>query len=162
MVSRLHFDLASKLGILLQQKQYTISVAESCTGGLIGAVLTELPGTSFFFRGGVIAYSNEIKEKYLHVPGTILEQYGAVSAQTVRAMAEGVAQGMDTECAISISGIAGPSGGTPEKPIGLVYMGFVTPADKWERRYIFSGDRQKVREQSVEQALLNIIDSLAE
>ncbi len=161
MLSSLHFDLASKLGFLLKRKEWTLSVAESCTGGLIGAVLSELPGTSFFFEGGVIAYSNQVKQNILRVPRQILEKYGAVSAETVRAMADGVSHLLGTQCAISISGIAGPSGGTPEKPIGLVYMGFVTPGSKWEKRYVFSGDRRAIRESSVEQALLNIIESLS-
>ncbi len=162
MLSLQHYDLASKLGLLLQHKKWSISVAESCTGGLTGAVITEVPGTSFFFEGGVIAYSNEVKEKVLRVPKDVLEKHGAVSAQTVRAMAQGVSQLLGTQCAISVSGIAGPSGGTPDKPIGLVYIGFVTPNRTWEKRYIFTGDRQAIRECSVKQALLDIIGCLSE
>ncbi len=148
-----------KLGSMLVSRSLTLAVAESCTGGLIGAAVTSIAGSSRFFRGGVIAYDNTIKQRILGVPGGTLERFGAVSAETVEKMAQGVQGVFMVDCAISVSGIAGPGGGTPEKPVGLVYLGAAIGPHTTSARYIFNGDRRAIREQSV-QASLNLLQSL--
>ncbi|HEX7510996.1 MAG TPA: nicotinamide-nucleotide amidohydrolase family protein, partial [Chitinivibrionales bacterium] len=115
-------ETSKKLGALLIEKGLTLSVAESCTGGMIGAAITSVAGSSKYFKGGVIAYANEIKEKVLGVPKELLETKGAVSAEVVEVMARGVAELCKTQCGIAVSGIAGPDGGTDEKPVGLVFI----------------------------------------
>ena len=124
--------LASVVGKLLTQKKQTISVAESCTGGGIGAMLTEVAGSSLYFYGGVIAYSNQIKINQLGVSPQTLEKYGAVSPQVAEAMAKGVQAKMNTNWSISVTGIAGPDGGSEEKPVGLIYIGIASPNQEIE------------------------------
>ena len=119
--------LASVVGKLLSDRKQTLAVAESCTGGGLGAMLTEIPGSSQYFKGGVIAYANDIKTTLLQVNATDLEQFGAVSDAIARQMAQGVKQTLNTDYGISITGIAGPDGGTDSKPVGLVYIGLATP-----------------------------------
>jgi nicotinamide-nucleotide amidase len=119
--------LASVVGELLKQKGETITVAESCTGGGLGAMLTEIAGSSDYFLGGIISYSNEIKVKQLGVCETDLQENGAVSELVAQQMALGVKKKLQSSWGISISGIAGPGGGTPEKPVGLVYIGIANP-----------------------------------
>ncbi len=122
--------LASVVGKLLQAAQQTLSVAESCTGGGLGAMLTETPGSSSYFLGGIIAYANQIKEGLLNVNSQDLVEYGAVSETVAKQMALGVKQQLHTDWGISITGIAGPGGDTTNKPIGLVYIGLATPENK--------------------------------
>ena len=122
--------LASVVGKLLNREGQTLSVAESCTGGGLGSMLTEIPGSSSYFLGGVIAYANRVKNALLNVNNQDLEQYGAVSNIVAEQMALGVKQGLDTDWGISITGIAGPDGNTKDKPIGLVYIGLATPDNK--------------------------------
>lgn len=119
--------LASVAGKLLCDRKYTIAVAESCTGGGLGAMLTEIPGSSQYFQGGIIAYANEVKINLLKVSAADLAQEGAVSEIVARQMAQGVKQLLGTDYGISITGIAGPDGGTENKPVGLVYIGLATP-----------------------------------
>jgi PncC family amidohydrolase len=135
------------------QKGWKLAVAESCTGGLIGARLTSVPGSSTFFTGGVIAYSNELKMGLLGVPMGLLESEGAVSGLVVEAMAMGVVGTAMTDCSIAVTGVAGPDGGTPEKPVGTVWVGITLPSGTTSRRYNFDGNREEVREQTVEAAL---------
>ncbi len=135
--------LASVVGKLLEQRNQTLSVAESCTGGGLGASLTQTPGSSHYFKGGVIAYENEVKLKLLGVNPATLEQLGAVSAEIAQQMAKGVRDALGTDYGIAITGIAGPGGGTEEKPVGLVYVGLASPDGKvesWEYRF---GDRTR-------------------
>ena len=120
-------SLALVVGKLLSDRQKTLAVAESCTGGGLGAMLTEIPGSSQYFKGGVIAYANEVKTNLLQVNATDLAKFGAVSAIVARQMAQGVRQALGTDYGISITGIAGPDGGTEDKPVGLVYIGLATP-----------------------------------
>lgn len=120
-------SLASVVGKSLTEKKHTISVAESCTGGGIGAMLTEVAGSSNYFYGGVISYSNQIKINQLGVSPQTLEKYGAVSPQVAEEMAKGVQAKMNTDWSISVTGIAGPEGGSQEKPVGLVYIGIANP-----------------------------------
>ena len=122
--------LASVVGTLLQDKQQTLSVAESCTGGGLGAMLTEISGSSNYFLGGVIAYANQVKQNLLKVNQQDLEQYGAVSSTVAEQMALGIKNLLQTDWGISITGIAGPNGGTESKPVGLVYIGIASPTNK--------------------------------
>lgn len=141
------------MGKLLREKGLTLAVAESCTGGLLGMRLTEVPGSSDYFRGGVIAYSNAVKEAVLGVPRAILEEKGAVSPECARAMAEGARRLLGADLALAITGIAGPTGGTPEKPVGLVYIALAHPGGVEVERHEFRGSRQGVRWSASEAAL---------
>ena len=111
-----------KVGKLLKAKNFSLSTAESCTGGGIAALITSVPGSSEYFKGGIVAYSNEIKADLLHVSVETLAQYGAVSRETVVEMVKGAMKTLKTDCAVATSGIAGPGGGTPEKPVGTVWI----------------------------------------
>jgi nicotinamide-nucleotide amidase len=134
--------LASVVGELLRQKQQTLSVAESCTGGGLGAMLTEIPGSSDYFLGGIMAYANRVKIALLNVNPEDLEEFGAVSPVVAQQMATGVKQNLDTDWGIGITGIAGPGGGTDTKPVGLVYIGLAHPTGKVESfEYRFSALR---------------------
>jgi PncC family amidohydrolase len=149
--------LSKRAGSLLAKRRMTIAVAESCTGGMIGGIITAVPGSSRYFLGGVIAYDNRIKRRVLHVPQATLNRHGAVSGQTVAAMARGVKRLFKTRCAIAVSGVAGPEGGTKGKPVGLVYIAVVVGniAKKYECR--FSGTRSVIRRQTVEESLRRLI-----
>jgi len=153
-------DLKTRVAQALTRNGFTLSTAESCTGGGLSYVLTDVPGASAFFIGGVIAYQNEVKSAWLGVPQSTLVTHGAVSAETAEAMARGCRDRFDTELAVSITGIAGPTGGTALKPVGLVYLALAS-ADRvrvLERR--FAGSREDVRSQSIDAALELILESL--
>jgi PncC family amidohydrolase len=146
-------DLEKQIGELLSERGWTLAVAESCTGGLLGHRITNVSGSSSYFRGGVISYSNEVKESILGVPEETLIEHGAVSEETAQAMAQGARRLLGTDVALSVTGIAGPTGGTTEKPVGLVYVGLAAEgADLWEK-HIWQGDRAQNKEQSAEAAL---------
>lgn len=145
--------LEAKVGELLRQKGLTLAVAESCTGGLLGMRITEISGASDYFLGGVITYSNAAKNKVLGVSKEILEKHGAVSAECARAMAEGARALFRADLALAITGIAGPTGGTPEKPVGLVYIALASPQGVKVERHEFRGSRQGVRWSASEAAL---------
>jgi PncC family amidohydrolase len=147
-------------GVLLLQKGLTLATAESCTGGLLGHLLTNVPGSSDYYLGGVISYANQAKMKLLGVRQETLENHGAVSRETVLEMAHGVRQALSAHLGLSISGIAGPGGGTPEKPVGLVWIGLSAPALGEARRFHFSGDRLAIKEQSAHAALHLLLDYL--
>jgi len=138
---------------LLVNQRLTVSVAESCTGGLVGKRLTDIPGSSAYFKEGIIAYSNEAKIKYLGVREQILNQYGAVSGEVASEMASGMKRLSGADYAVSITGIAGPSGGTPAKPVGLVYFGLATKDYVSTRERRFTGDREMIRERAADFAL---------
>jgi nicotinamide-nucleotide amidase len=150
--------LAAVLLRNLREKRMTISVAESCTGGLIAKELTDVAGSSDVFKGGIIAYCNEVKERILRVPKNIMVKHGAVSEQTVRAMAVGAANTIQTRCAISISGVAGPDGGTEEKPVGTVCIGFCVDKEVVTKKYHFMGDREAVRTRAMKVAIKEMTD----
>ena len=114
--------IEEKIGECLKDKGMTLSTAESCTGGGIAALITSVPGSSSYFKGGIVAYSNEVKMNILHVSPQTFETYGAVSRETVIEMAKGAMEALKTECAVATSGIAGPGGGTLEKPVGTIWM----------------------------------------
>lgn len=123
--------------------------AESCTGGLIASTLTDVPGSSEWFKGCVVAYANEIKERVLGVPGAVLREHGAVSEACVRAMAEGAARALGADVAFAVSGIAGPGGGTAEKPVGTVWVGWYSSGKTRAKHYAFGGDRAQVKAQTL-------------
>jgi PncC family amidohydrolase len=150
------------LGSLLRERNLTLATAESCTGGLLGHLITNVPGSSDYYLGGMITYSNDAKEHLLGVKPETLQSHGAVSRETVLEMAEGARLAFDAELAISISGVAGPTGGTPEKPVGLVWIGMSATryARAWELH--FPGNRLKIKEQSARAALQHLIDYLSE
>jgi PncC family amidohydrolase len=142
-----------ELGRLLLKKELTLAVAESCTGGLIGDCITDVPGSSRYFVGGVIAYSNTVKSKVLGVKPQTLAKWGAVSEQAVREMAAGSCRRLGTHVGVAVSGIAGPSGGTRAKPVGLVYVCAMAGKRVMVERHLFRGDRRAMKEQSAEAAL---------
>jgi PncC family amidohydrolase len=146
-------DLALQVQETCAARGLTLAVAESCTGGLLGGSLTALSGSSEYFLGGVIAYSNHLKSGILNVPIPLLESEGAVSGAVAQAMAKGVTVITGADCGISVTGIAGPTGGTPEKPVGTVWVGVHVPTASLSRLFNFAGDRDFVRRQAVEAAL---------
>ena len=138
---------------LLEKNELTISTAESCTGGLLAGRLINVPGVSDVYKEGFITYTNKAKRKTLGVNKSTLKKYGAVSEQTAKEMAVGAALAADTDISISVTGIAGPDGGTNEKPVGLVYVGVCIKDIVHVEEFRFSGDRANVREQTVISAL---------
>lgn len=150
--------LSKKLGSILKNKKLTLAIAESCTGGMIGGAITEVAGSSEYFLGGVIAYDNRIKRDILGVPEKVLSKFGAVSGETVLAMAKGVQKLMNTDCAIAVSGVAGPGGGTKDKPVGLVYIGIAVNKKCWSFEYRFTGTREEIREKTVGEGLKRMIE----
>jgi len=149
--------MKNRLSDLLILKSLTISTAESCTGGLIGHIITGTPGSSAYFMGGIISYSNRAKCDLLGVSPHTLERYGAVSDQTAKEMAAGVKKQFKSDIGISVTGIAGPDGGSDEKPVGTVFMGFCFGNDEpCSVKYLFRGSREEVKQQTAETALENI------
>ena len=137
--------LPSVLGDALKTGGMTLATAESCTGGMIGRMMTETPGSSGYFLGGVIAYANSAKTAMLNVPAEVIETHGAVSEQVAEAMACGAREKFGADFALSVTGIAGPTGGSAEKPVGLVYIALTGPAGTMVHRHIFSGARDIIR-----------------
>ena len=144
---------AEKLVKVLTEKKLTCATAESCTGGGVGYAITSVSGASAVFWGGVISYDNSVKHGTLGVPTEILETKGAVSSECASAMADGVRQRMGTDLAVSITGIAGPGGGSAEKPVGLVWFGVASKFGSKTQKMIFQGDRDAVRSSAIEHAL---------
>ena len=152
--------LLTQIAAALLARRQTLATAESCTGGLLGGLLTSLPGCSAWYLGGIVAYSNLIKSGLLGVPDAVLAAHGAVSLETARAMAEGACAATGADYAISITGIAGPAGGTPEKPVGLVYIAVAAPHGTATFKHHFSGSRADVRHAAAEAALRHLLDAL--
>jgi nicotinamide-nucleotide amidase len=149
--------LAMRLGRALLVREWRVSTAESCTGGWIAKALTDVPGSSQWFDSGVVSYSNAAKEQLLGVPRELLEAYGAVSEPVVRAMAEGVRARIGVDLAIAVSGIAGPGGGTADKPVGTVWFAWATPQGTTAECRELGGDRDAVRRLSVAHALERLL-----
>jgi PncC family amidohydrolase len=147
-------------GQLLRQRGLRLAVAESCTGGLIGHRLTNIPGSSDYYMGSVTAYAYEVKVRLLGVSWATLEMYGAVSREVAIEMARGVRTSLDADIGLSVTGIAGPGGGTPEKPVGLTWIGFSSSDVEFARQFIWQGDRLQVKEQSAEAALRILVEYL--
>jgi nicotinamide-nucleotide amidase len=138
---------------LLRERGWTLGTAESCTGGLVAARVTAVPGSSDVFRGAVVAYGNEVKASQLGVAESLLELHGAVSAEAAAAMAAGAREALGVDIAVSVTGVAGPGGGTREKPVGLVYLHAVSPGGEKARRLDFPGDRETIRTRAAVAAL---------
>jgi len=134
-----------------------MATAESCTGGLVASTLTDVAGSSRWFEGGVVAYDNRVKMNLLGVPEEILVRYGAVSKPCVESMVNGVCELMKVPVGLAISGIAGPDGGTPEKPVGLVWMAWRLNRRVWSREFHFQGSRRDIKAASVREALLGLL-----
>jgi len=149
------------IGRLFRKRGWRLSIAESCTGGLIGHRITNVPGSSDYFDGGVITYSNDAKIELLKVPEETIVTYGAVSRQTAVAMAEGIRKLRGIEVGIGVTGIAGPAGGTEAKPVGLVYIALSSPVRVECKEFRFDGDREMIKLQASE-AALNMIRGLLE
>lgn len=148
----LAFDVIARL----QGK--SLATAESCTGGGIGDALTAVPGASNVYKGGIISYCNEIKHKLLDVPEEMLAQYGAVSDPVAQAMAKGARGALNADVAVSVTGLAGPSGDEYGNPVGTVYIGYADANTCLSRHFLFSGDRESVRGQAIEAALALICE----
>ncbi|UCD05080.1 MAG: nicotinamide-nucleotide amidohydrolase family protein [candidate division WOR-3 bacterium] len=146
------YSIAREVGKMLLEKRLSLSVCESCTGGMLGAAITSIPGSSRYFAGGVIAYSDAVKKNIVGVKRSTLERYGAVSAQTAREMARGVKNKLKTDVGVAITGIAGPGGGTAKKPVGLVYIAVAHGKRMRAERFVFAGGRQNVRRSSLRKA----------
>lgn len=146
-------ELAGRLVALLNARGLVCATAESCTGGGVGSAITSVPGSSSVFSGGVISYANEVKRDVLGVPDDVLATKGAVSSECAAAMAEGARRLMHADMAVSLTGIAGPDGGSAEKPVGLVWFGLSTSDGVRTERAIFPGNRAQVRAAAVDHAL---------
>lgn len=153
-------DLAAVLLEELGTRGLRLATAESCTGGLLGARITAIAGSSKSYLGGVVAYHNEVKVRELDVPPDLLVRHGAVSAEVAEAMARGAARRIGTETAISITGVAGPGGGTAEKPVGLVFVGVVNGNEVWTERFQLGGDRDQIRARAAQGALFQLLRRL--
>jgi nicotinamide-nucleotide amidase len=146
-------ELPAVVASLLTERRLTLALAESCTGGLVAARLTEVAGASAFLERGYVTYADRAKRELLDVPEDLLERAGAVSEEVCRAMADGARARAGTDVGLALTGIAGPSGGTPEKPVGLVYMALSGAAGDRVRRAVFPGDRERIRAQAAQGAL---------
>ena len=149
--------LAERLRLACLARGLTVTTAESCSGGLVAATITEVPGSSAYFRGAIVSYANEVKVGVLDVPLAMLEAHGAVSAQVARAMAEGCRSRLGSSLAVSVTGIAGPDGGSEAKPVGLTYVGLASSQPTEVRRFVFPGDRAAVRSAAATEALAWLI-----
>lgn len=150
------------IGRLLRQRGWSLATAESCTGGLLADRITDVPGSSDYFRGGIVAYAYEAKVGLLQVSWDILRAYGAVSRETVVAMARGARIALGADLAVSISGIAGPGGGLPDKPVGSTWIGLSATEGDWARKFVWQGDRRQNKIQSVTAAFQFLLDYLQE
>ena len=152
--------LVQQIAAALLAKDRAVATAESCTGGLLGAALTALPGSSAWYLGGVVAYANSLKTRLLGVPPETLAAHGAVSAETARAMAEGIRVDSGADYSVSVTGIAGPDGGTPAKPVGLVFIAVASPAGDTVFEHHFPGARADIRAAATEAALRHLGSAL--
>ena len=153
-------SLEVQIGDLLRKRELKLALAESCSGGLIGDRITDVPGSSEYFLGGVVAYAYAAKVALLGVSWDTLNTKGAVSQETVLEMAHGARRILNTDIAVSVTGIAGPGGGTPEKPVGTTWIGLVTKEGQWTRLFRFSGDREENKKSSANAALEMLLDYL--
>ncbi len=156
----IQIPLEEQIGNLLREQKRTLALAESCTGGLVGDRITDLPGSSEYFRGGIVAYAYEAKVSLLDVSWDTLNTFGAVSEETVREMARGARMRFQSDIAASISGIAGPGGGMDSKPVGTVWLAIAAPGGEWTHLHHFSGSRRQIKAASADAALQLILDYL--
>ena len=155
-------ELAARLGQALQQASAQVSCAESCTGGGIAEAITRIPGSSAWFEAGYVTYSNAQKTRQLGVPAELFGRVGAVSCEVVEAMVRGAQQHSGARYAVAVSGVAGPDGGSAEKPVGTVWLAWGDGAQLFSQRRQFAGDRQAVRRQTVEAALEGLLRLLGQ
>jgi len=153
--------LAARLGAAALARGAMIATAESCTGGLVAGAITAIAGSSTWFERGFVTYSNLAKEQQLGVAPSTIERFGAVSEETAKAMAQGAVRGAAAQWAVAVTGIAGPDGGSPDKPVGTVWFAWAGPGFLETLRRQFDGDRTAVREASVRVALEGLVDRLA-
>ena len=149
-----------QLGEKLRARGLKLATAESCTGGLVADRLTDVPGSSNYFLGGIVAYAYEAKVALLNVSWDTLHAHGAVSREVVLEMARGARKALSADLAVSVSGIAGPGGGLPDKPVGTTWLGLVTPDGEWTRFFVWDRDRRGNKELSAEAALQFVLDYL--
>jgi PncC family amidohydrolase len=153
-------ELEKKIGKLLREKGVTIATAESCTGGLIANRITDVSGASDYFEAGFVTYSNRAKTVFLAVPENVIKERGAVSPEVARLMADGVKKVTGAGIGLAVTGIAGPTGGTEEKPVGTVYIGISCGFGTFVRHFLFSGTRRKIKSRTSEAALTCVLDCL--
>jgi nicotinamide-nucleotide amidase len=146
-------QLEKAIGNRLRKKGWTLSIAESCTGGLVCDRITNVSGSSDYFMGGMVTYSNESKAEHLGIPAAIIKRYGAVSPQVARKMAQGVRKAFNTTFGLSTTGVAGPTGGTKRSPIGRVFIGISDGKRTWVKRRDLKGSRREIKKKATEEAL---------
>lgn len=154
-------DLDDRLATSLRDQHATVATAESCTAGLVAARLADRPGSSAYLIGGFVTYANEAKTSVVEVPEALLAQVGAVSEEVALAMARGARARLGTTYGVSTTGVAGPGGGTSAKPVGLVHVAVASSDRTWHRRLMLEGDRTRVREDAVTEALELLLEALA-
>jgi nicotinamide-nucleotide amidase len=160
-VRKMSKTLEKAIGDHLRKRKWTLSIAESCTGGLICDRITDIPGSSGYFMGGMVTYSNESKTELLGIPEAYLKRFGAVSPQVARKMAQEVRKAFNTTFGLSTTGIAGPTGGTKEKPVGLVYIGLVDGKKAFVRKENLKGSRREIKKKAAHQGLRFLYDYLS-
>jgi nicotinamide-nucleotide amidase len=154
-------ELSLELAACLREQQLTITTAESCTGGGIAQAITDVPGSSQWFSHGFVTYSNAAKQQLINVPPSLIQHHGAVSQQVVEAMAIGALNVANSDLAVAVSGVAGPSGGTPEKPVGTVWIAWLLKSQPvTSQLFVFSGDRKNIRNQSVVESFKGSLETL--
>ena len=153
-------QLEKHVGECLRQRGWRLAIAESCTGGLLGHRITNVPGSSTYYMGSITAYAYDAKVRLLGITWETLEKYGAVSKETVIAMARGVRRVLSSDIGLSVSGIAGPGGGTPEKPVGLTWIGLSVANMDEAWKNVWKGDRLQIKEQTADQALRILLNHL--
>jgi PncC family amidohydrolase len=149
----LQMKLEKLIGDLLRERDWTLSIAESCTGGLICDRITDITGSSDYFKGGMVTYSNESKAKHLEITLNYIKRYGAVSPQVARKMAQGVRKAFGTTFGLSTTGVAGPTGGTKRSPVGRVFIGLTAGRKVWVKKLDLKGSRRDIKEKASEKAL---------
>ncbi len=160
MLLMMEYDLVEKIGQLLAEKGKTLALAESCTGGYISSLITDVPGSSLYFKGGVVSYSNGVKRGLLKVTPSVIKDKGAVSSEVAEAMAEGIRIRTGSDIAASITGIAGPSGGTADKPVGSAYIGFSDGSENRTEKIYYTGTRTEIKEKFAKAVLEFIINNI--
>ncbi len=154
--------LEKKIGNLLRKKGWTLSIAESCTGGLVCDRITNVSGSSDYFMGGMVTYSNESKAEHLGIPLNYISKYGAVSPQVARKMAQGVRKAFHTTFGLSTTGVAGPTGGTKRSPIGRIFIGLTDGRRTWVKKLNLKGSRRQIKKKATEEALGSLYRILIE
>jgi len=153
-------EIEKRIGKMLKERGLKIAVAESCTGGLISSRITDISGASDYFEAGITTYSNESKIRLLNVPEDIIDRYGAVSEETAKSMAEGVKKTLHADIGVSVTGIAGPTGGTEGKPVGTVFIGLATKKATYVRKFFFDGNRLEIRRKTSDAAFMFVEEYL--